>query len=292
MSLVSGEFKVSEIRSNFSTHQVLGLMSLGFTFFLINAFRWCVICNQLGFADSTKGLFSLSVRCNFLNFVLPTSVGGDIAKIAYLNEQRVAVSTSSTAVLTDKIYSLHGLAILGTTLSVLNIAELSHSPILVINMSLLIGTLLALIVQSNFGKLFSLLPNSLRKLKASLAKFSKLEFNAKNYAINLALAISSQLPLMLFVQLALNFNGYQISAFLIFPTVAAIMVLMMMPISYGGHGVREGAFIGLLAYFSIDSQVSLVVGIMFGALLLVTGFVGYLIAISVPLMRRRAQAAE
>ena len=70
------------------------------------------------------------------------------------------------------------------------------------------------------------------------------------------------------------------------------MVLMMMPISYGGHGVREGAFIGLLAYFSVDSQVSLVVGIMFGALLLVTGFVGYLIAISVPLMRRRAQAAE
>jgi len=247
---------------------------------VISALRCAYIARVLG-----KHLdLATSVRAHFIglwfNQVLPTSLGGDVIKVALLSK----VLGFGLAVRSAILDRLSGLIFLmaATALALPIYARILPNRELLSGLTLLaIGFMLALIVSIlisgwiiNQLKPYPLM-NHLTQLLADLS----------------TLARGKALWQQIWTSAIVHFNGIAAYALLglalgvkVDPVLFALMVplvflIALMPLSVAGWGVREVGAVWLFGLVGVDRESALAISICFGILLVISGLPGLILFI-------------
>jgi len=233
-----------------------------------------------------KFLLKSDFIASFFNLFLPSTIGGDIVKIARISDYSGSVSNSTVRVIVDRFLGIVAIILLSAIFSIIGIAlGVISFPVYITYF--IIGIVVLTLI--SFIMLF----------KVNLKRFHTTEFNIKifNYRktiplrkwieavyeirkisfkdILLVIFFSSlyHLNASLISFLCLKFLGVNISLFyvILFRNVTA--VLLMLPISIAGLGVRDFIYKELYGSITSSPQVLLLAPVIF-ILTCIVGLVG------------------
>lgn len=242
----------------------------------VSALRWREI---LGEADAGWGyLFRLYLVGNFFSLFLPTSVGGDAVRAVAASRALPARAPAVTSVIVDRLVGVAALAaylLLGLIVApavVLQAAggaewRIPGASALVAAVAAIVVTAAATVViargravRSRLAPAFELM----RRLRASpgtLAAVGGLSLVVQGLYIVawalLAAALGLSLPAALFVA-----------------AVPVVSLLAMLPVSLSGIGVREGAWLLILAPFGVPAADAIAFSLVFFGAFALVGAVG------------------
>jgi uncharacterized membrane protein YbhN (UPF0104 family) len=238
--------------------------------------RWQIILKYLHIRCSYSKLSSLLWIGYFFNQIMPTSIGGDAARLWYLQKEGHAWKTVFHSLVLDRGYALVGLCAL----------------YVVLYLSLLFYVF-PLVYQSAFYVCICV-----------LAFFGLLIFSARSHWVEFCLgspllrwilpvwrdwqcvaSLKVTLPLVSLSIINHVLNGFAFVAvskafhlplalgalFLIFPVM---LLTSMLPFSFAGWGVREGVLVWLLSQYGVAAEQAFAVSILYGVLQLGVGLVG------------------
>jgi uncharacterized protein (TIRG00374 family) len=193
----------------------------------------------------------------FFNFLMPTAIGGDVFRVYYLNKETRRLSASTASVFIDRDIGMAGLVLVAAVVATYSPMRIEGFPLAPLFWLVLFACLLAnlaLFYRRSYALLHRVL--SLFKLKKADEKVERLflSFNAFRgkwglMARALLLSIVVQIGCALVNLLAataidLKTNNGWIDYLILIPTIGLIT---MAPVSLNGMGLREGAYIYLLA---------------------------------------------
>jgi uncharacterized membrane protein YbhN (UPF0104 family) len=218
-----------------------------------------------------------SVRVHYIglwfNQVMPTSLGGDVAKIYYVRRQ-AGLGRAVRATLLDRI---SGLAILLVSIVALAplyfqrfpriaVPTIALSAVLLVSMSL--GPILA--SRATVRRLLPRLARLLLLLAADIGRFSRWRhFWPQLWTSSVVHVCGVLTYAMLGMALALPLG--LVDYFLLVPLVFLVALL---PVSFAGWGLRETGAVGLFGLAAIAPEPSLLLSVLFGLLQLVSAIPG------------------
>lgn len=244
---------------------------------VISSLRCVYIADQLG--GELK--LSTSVRAHFVglwfNQVLPTSLGGDLFKVAILR-QSLGIGVALRSVLLDRFSGLF-ILMLAIVITLPLYAHIFHADqgsflfgLTVLSISFLVATvLLAWVTTLVRGNLY--LTPLLSKL---LGIISDIWLFRKDRSLWRQLWTSTIVHLngiaaYALLGSALGFNVDLLTYVLIVPL---IFLVALLPISFAGWGVRELGAIWLLGLAGVSQEKALVLSVTYGLMLLPAGIPG------------------
>lgn len=242
--------------------------------FAMAVVRWRIIV--AAFADREVKLQDLAIIQGLgilLSQVLPSTVGGDVARSALLGRM-VSLPQAVKSVLVDRLFGLIWLSVL--TLLTLPVAAwftAKTSAILMIPAGLALASLggtyavvrfpVLLSVIPLIGKFFSDLLSVLREVLSRLA----VSISVLSLAIHVLTVLSFWA-----VAGAVSVESMDLGVF--FGIVPAALLVSAIPISFGGWGLREGAVVSGFALFNFPTEIAFVISVMFGLCLTGLGLLG------------------
>jgi len=75
----------------------------------VSAFRWYLLLKPLGIEISFPRILALYFLGMYFNFFLPSSIGGDVFRVYYLNKETGRLSASTASVFLDRDIGMGGL---------------------------------------------------------------------------------------------------------------------------------------------------------------------------------------
>ncbi len=203
--------------------------------------------------------FKLYLLGLFYNLFLPGSIGGDAYKVVFLKKRLNApYGKTSLAVLVDRFSGLLGLGVMLCFFGAMVITN--HSIAVLLPAGLLAAIAVSYFAMKRWASDF--LPGFWPTFLLGLAV--QLFANASAFAIILSLGIHIHLNEYMFIFL-----------------VASIAA--MLPLTLGGLGAREVVFYQLSAYFGLDVHSSVIIGLLFYFITVVTSATGLLYVFTDPL---------
>lgn len=221
---------------------------------LLNTYRWKILLDVAGVRVSIKSLYVALLYGQSINQILPSSIGGDSTRVAYLwkryDHQR-AESLSST--LLDRMLGLSALILIAS----INLPFVREfNPLQKITGVTIFGLIFLLFYGSFMGKLdfiikgilgFQKIPDFFRSPMVRVWHVFQ-EFRNEKRGVLKAFFISLLTQsIMIFIQyftfLLIGMDIPLMKLFLVIPIVTLIVAL---PISIGGIGVREAALVRFL----------------------------------------------
>lgn len=246
---------------------------------LLAGVRWVLVLRALDVSIPRDRAFKIYLIGAFFNQVLPTSVGGDAMRMYYLYRHLGKRTDSAIAVLLDRFFGLLSLAVLcGFTLTSLwpLMGEEPYYLVLCVILgaavagTVVIATLDLLPIERRIWGVTEAMGAFSRTLRSILGTPGPV-----CRIMLLSVAIHGLSFLALYLLLVDLESGISLAhGFAVLPS---IMLLAMMPVSIAGWGLREGAMVVGLSYFSIQPASALVASVVFGIILLMVGGVGGLV---------------
>lgn len=241
---------------------VLGLIAVSVA---VSAWKWGVLLRAQGLSVAPGRLFGAYSTALFFNNFLPSSIGGDGVRILLLGKETGNTPAVSASVVVERALATASLGLLGLGAGFLSARP--HTLAL-----LLLGTVavagLALTVLLISGWLPAKVRSGTGKISRFLVTFSDSAATLRKAPRALAVSFFLSLVFQAFVAwvtgsvaagLGLPFAGI---ADIVFITSAA-SVLAMVPLGLNGYGLREGAFIVLLAPYGVPAAAALTVSVLF-----------------------------
>jgi uncharacterized protein (TIRG00374 family) len=220
-----------------------------FAFLLISNWRWKILLDSRGLRFSFGYLLKVYFVSWTLNNVLPTSIGGDVARIAYTaREDQKALAFAGTLV--DRIVGFIGLFFFAFVVSVilyfrthtvwylpLNLA--GFIGLVIITLTLFSDTMHRIVVRIFGGIRFFRLGQRIDELYRAVK-----EFRGVPGALFLSFLSSLALQLTLALTWWCTSRSVQGQVWLLYYCllIPIIGIITMIPISIGGLGVREKSF--------------------------------------------------
>ena len=221
---------------------------------LLTAWRWQYLLAVSGIMESLWNLAVAVLYGQTINKLLPSSIGGDSARIAYLfksHPQKKTLALSAT--LLDRFLSFLALFFLGF-LSLIFGSE--FQPKLKVTAGILLVLFFLGIAAIYWGVFDSVIKRIMRwkslpeKISIVLVRFwrSFLEYRSQKWAILSALGISLLRQGLMILNIFLLFRllGNPIPLGELVVVISVVTILVILPISIGGIGVRETALASLL----------------------------------------------
>jgi uncharacterized membrane protein YbhN (UPF0104 family) len=246
------------------------------------AWRWLILLRvetpQFKYRDS----LGITLISSFISNFLPTSTGGDIFRVLYLKDRKVA--SSIAVVLLDRLISAFSMAIL-LPFSILALTVLydkgSFYTFQLIRQN---GTLSLVFLGGRF--------NNLRgKIKAWLTEFSYhiTDWKKCKWQIvwGVILSLLSNLCGWITVWLIAGKIGITIELWKVIAAAIPIYFAGMIPISINGIGVQEFLYIGTFGIFGVSSAEAAMLGILIRLLYLLSVLPGGILIIINPSIRTR-----
>lgn len=246
---------------------------------LFGAWRWYILTRKFQTKTNIFSLLKYYYIGNFASFFLPTSIGGDVARIILLRRESNSLEIGSSTVIVERVLGLISIIMLFAFSMFFGIAEF-------ITISVLWPLIFfILIVFLGIWFVFYIPERWLAKLLFFSPKInSKLHnlFQAlKAYRIESKLMVQG-LGLSLFYQLAMigayYFLARAINLLIPFQHFLLIMplvwILSLIPLSLNGLGIREGGFIYLFSLLDYPSDLLSFVSILGVILLITQGLIG------------------
>ena len=213
----------------------VGILLLGL---LLLALRWKVLLDAAGVAVPLPTAMRLVLVGYFFNFLLPTTVGGDVARVMGLRH-RTGLAVVSSSVLVERMLGFGCLLAIGLAASwqVPSLA-VTRNALAVATAIFAVGTALVLV-----GPLPSAGPSAVGRALHGLRRVA-IEVRAYGFrpaalAAAFVLSIAWQLALVL-VNTTLSSGLGGVAPFgSLLALVPVIQAITMIPVSVGGLGVRE-----------------------------------------------------
>jgi len=252
--------------------------------------RWRILIYTNKRNVSLGTLMKLNFVGCYFNIFLPSSFGGDIFRIGYLNKKIKSLSVSTSSVFLDRFLGISSLFILAVISLIYRLLFENHVELSIIYfVAVCIGCFIAFwIFLINLNTILNTISSKSRHLNKMTNKFKtfssliNLKYLPHRTLMNglLISTIGNILSILslYFITLSLGIQVGIIPLLIVFPLVT---IVSMIPISIGGIGLREGAFTFFLSIYSVASSDAIAISILFYFLVISLGIVGgFLFALS------------
>jgi len=247
----------------------------------ISAIRWIEVSKILNLDFSKNCAIKYTFLGQFFNQLLPTSIGGDAARIWLASEDGNPLRRVTTSVICDRIVGMAVVFFIGLLAIIfmpepMRLGIIGFPNIIIIA---LIFQLLALIF-FYYGNSLSdrLIKIKFIKTAGLLLRDMWLVFFSGFRSLRVII-FSALIQLMIIVSVYIF--GFGLNAGLTFSSavflVPIIMLVAMVPISFAGWGVREASMVLGLSLAGVSATNALAISIMFGFTQVILGFPGGLL---------------
>ena len=247
------------------------------------AWRWRMLLHAAGVAVSIRSVVRQYFVGLFVNNFLPTTVGGDIAKVVYLGQEH-GYRPVAASVLIDRLLGLGMLAALATVALWMSpvdgppfvFAHVASALIAAASVLLLVlaavgtGGLAARVAR--FGTRAVRLAERLQRLRLDMAAPLERPFllaKAAGVVVGYAVAVT-----VVYLRYAAVQQGPVPPFFAMFAVVTATALLSNVPISLNGLGLREQLHVALLLPLGMSRESAVAISLLLYAHLLVSSAIG------------------
>jgi hypothetical protein len=245
----------------------------------VAAWRWWFILRHHRLGISLLTTVRITLIGAFFNQLLPSSIGGDVARAWYVYRNGCSKGLSVITVLTDRIYGMLLLAFLAILFfPVLVYFAVSHEALIIVGV-LILSASAALIA------VFWLdcLPARMQRL-AFIRHLGALSRATRNIVTDrrsilpiLGLSLLIHAMTILAIVLLLRPVAPHANLLLCAALIPVITLMAMVPISIAGWGVRESAMVYGLGIANVSREGALIVSIVVGLSLAAGGLLGGLV---------------
>jgi hypothetical protein len=231
--------------------------------FAVLVWRWQLVIRILGGKAIGFGPLALLLGHSFLiGQVLPSSVGGDVARTVLLSRSTGAAA-AARSVICDRLLGFAALALLVVP-TVPVIAEMigSVAPFLTLTICAL-GTMTVAALILAYSPTYGL-PWLGRHVAAVAGDLRITLRSGKSGLLAMALGIGSSLLAVLLIYLIGSAIGADLRALDCLVLVPPALLVSALPISLGGWGVREGAMVAAFSLVHADPAAVAATSVMFG----------------------------
>lgn len=268
----------SELQSAYAKQQKPYLFAAGIAVILqaaLGGLRWHSIRHALGSLPRIAQSLRIYFASNFFNSFLPSTLGGDAARLWLAKQAGDSVKETLYGVIIDRLMSLAGLfALVALTLPILagylNISSRTGA----------IGDMLFwLLLIAGYALLHRILPKTLRFVRfawwhhAATAIHNAMH-HKKFFALSLLEAMAAHVMYATAAYALALSLGLDIGWLACVTLVPLVLLISSMPISLGGWGIREISMVGILALAGIEKAPALLLSLQLGALALLISLAG------------------
>jgi uncharacterized protein (TIRG00374 family) len=255
------------------------------------AWRWWLVLTITGADVPLSTAIQQYFIGVFVNNFLPSTVGGDMAKVYYIGRQH-GYRAVAASVVVDRVLGVGILAILATAAAWLSSPDSSRlvaSRLIVTGIAGALTVAIALVIFGTGGLARWLAPFGQRAVSiATHAQQFRVDMAAPlKHPVILGQAILAVLTY--FVCLTLVYLAFLTEHSIVLPSftalftvVATTAVLSNVPISLNGLGVREQLHVWLLAPLGVPTEFALAISLLLFAHLLVASVVGLVLWLRMP----------
>ena len=249
---------------------------------IVQASRWQAILHALGTRIRYRTTWAMVLIGFFFSQLLPTSIGGDIARVWKLRQAGAPMSRALNSVVLDRVAALLAAALITAAGASLLFSLFPGAAV----RAFVIGTIgatatgmLVLIVFDHAPRarqLLDRLPGErLRSLVAGLVNDARTTLlDPKTLAATLALSCVTHLAVSGTIWMIATDIGARVDFLSCAVLVPLVILMSMLPVSIAGWGVREGAMVVALGSVGVDRATALTTSILFGLALAATGIPG------------------
>jgi hypothetical protein len=281
----------------------LGWLLLGFGIFLlgmiVTAWRWQILLGGLGIRQPLPRLVHIFFVSFFFSMFLPSSIGGDVARMVLLNPEGSRRADIVSSVLADRLIGL-AVIIVGGLLAVLALPALRDNPQLMGTLLLIGGAFVAgmalFINRSLLVWLARLLPRNLRAwLAGPLTQVyaSLMSFRHSPGALGGAVATSVLLQIATCLSVYCAGVAFDVDASVLayFALVPVGLAITALPISINGLGVQDQAMLVLFGAVGVAAPQALALSLYMHLLRNAVGIIGGILLIGARINVRQVQEA-
>jgi uncharacterized protein (TIRG00374 family) len=281
--------KLLEVLSGFQPEYIVALFAIAFALVGVSSVKWSLFLRQRGHAITQARLFSLYLVGYFFNNFIPSSVGGDLARIYILGRQMSSHSESAASVFLERGTGVFGLVVLAALVGLFNQRILTNPIIALTIVAGLLGCTTALVlfyrpaVCAAAVGMIARLPG-LRRVAARLDKLiADIGYFRDQYrllALSLAYSFAFHLLAGLNVYVSCLSIGFEPAFLDILVITPVILLLTMIPVSPNNIGWWEWCFSILLIDAGASAAEGLAVGLTIRAVNLCVSLIGGLLFLS------------
>ncbi len=253
---------------------------LSLTALVLSSLRWKRVLSVLGRPAPLSALLSHTLAGQFVSNFLPSSVGGDVLRAARLSSTGEARSTSFASVVLERLSGF-------VALPLITLVALAASPGLRrLGAASSLALALSVVTLVGLGALLFAAGNG--RVGARLAAGSKWTGFAS--ALHLGIARIRQQPAAAFMVLATavayqltivcaswagaHALGMSVGWWPVMAFVPVVAIAQVLPVSLNGIGLREGAFVLLLAPLGVAAGQAVAFGLLLYGMNLVVSLLG------------------
>jgi uncharacterized membrane protein YbhN (UPF0104 family) len=248
-----------------------------------NVVRWCVVASAIGAPLPFWTAFRILYIAMFLNQALPSTVGGDAARMFFARRAGVSLAGAVNGVMLERVVAVLGLILLVVITQPFLLARIGDNPAKYVFPALAAAGLIGVGVLMVLDRLPQNLTHwALVRGLAKLASDTKLLFlkpRPAMVAVALGVVGTGLIATTAYtLARALHLGVDLLDCLVLIPPVILVTTI---PISIAGWGVREGAMVTAFAFIGMTQADAFVLSILFGLAYLVVALPGGAIWLSV-----------
>ena len=237
------------------TSILIALLFLGFM-----AVRWAILIRSFSkMKPKFSMLYQYYLLGSFFNIFFPGAIGGDVMRIHYSNKKyHLGIKKATAIVFFERISGLIGLTLIFSFSIFFN--ETIADKIGIDKPYILLLVLVALILNIIFKQI-------------SAKKGYIISYRTISTVI--ILSILGQFADILIAYTLCHYFDLPITLGTLLTIMPLVYIVTVLPISLGGIGVREGAFVGLLALYGVSASTAVVISFLMFFIRILIGIIGW-----------------
>ena len=250
----------------------LGLMAVAA---VVGAVRWRLLLHYAGIDVTHRRAIRTFGASLVLNGVLPTSMGGDVARTWVVGRESGRLVRAAAATLVDKataVLCLFVVAWIAVAVDAESVPRSVVAALFWVTVGLAAALVVAILVAAGVRPVVRRLPERLAAMiRETWATLRIWGGSARLIAGVAALGVLYQVLAVTGLVLVAKTVTVELSFALAAASGAIVVVATLLPISIGGLGVREGGFVLLLGEAGISGADATVVSLLSAALIVLAG---------------------
>ena len=244
---------------------------------VVLALRWLAVSRVLKMPLAAGRAMWLTFVGLFFSQVLPSTIGGDVVRVAILRRDGISIEQAAVTVILDRLSALVALLVV-VGFSVPTLFALIDDPVARWSMpaAVLLGAV-GIVVLIALGSRLGVVVGRWRFLRPFVA-LGRGTYDLARSGSRLLLVVTLALALLAGTVLVIWLIAESIAADLsllhCIVLVPPVILISMIPISIAGWGVREGAMVVALGFVDVPAADALVISLAFGILLIAAGLPG------------------
>ncbi len=244
---------------------------------IISTCKWQVVLKAQSFNLDWVELWKAYWAGIFMNNFLPSSIGGDALRIYRVNEITGNVSAATASVLMERVLAISGIALVGMVGAIVT-GKTRDGIWLLFIVLLLITIILTALLLSRYSCKWPRVRRLGQFLEGIGDQGKNFRANWPKLGVVVALSLLFQITVVavnynIFLAFNLSGLGWWDACYLI-PVTSAVA---MIPVSINGYGVREGAYVALLAGYQVSPTVAFSSSLLFAFLVSLCSLYGGII---------------